>query len=217
MSGPRKSKAAADGGEPETDLSQTADDVAAEPVVAAPVAAPAPEATVPPPPATTPPPIAATAPPPAPPAAPAAPAGPPAGAQVAAAISGVASTLKEKLTGPELLLGAGSLLIVGLSFLVLDFLLGTTGPSEGAVIVSVLLLGLIGLERTNTEGFGSWYKVLLVLLGAILLLGAAYSFLFTLRHQASYLTGLDWLSMIVWWAGGVVAGVGSWMTYRVRV
>jgi hypothetical protein len=213
MSGPRKtSKSSAESGVPEA-------------AAAVPAAAPAPEAAVPPPAAPPPPPPAAAAPPPPPPAAPAAPAtpaapaapaGPPPGAQVAAAISGLASGIKEKLNTAELMLGAGSLLIVGLSFLVLDFLLGTTGPSEGAVIVSVLLLGLIGLERTNREGFGSWYRVLLVLLGAILLLGAAYSFLFTLRHGASYLTGLDWLSMIVWWAGGVVAGVGSWLTYKVR-
>jgi len=117
-----------------------------------------------------------------------------------------------------MLLGTGALLIFGVSFLLFQFLLGTNygAPSEGAVVASMLLLVLIGLERTNTEGFGSWYRVLLVLLGGILLLGAAYSFLYTLRHYGSQLGGLDWLAFLCWWAGGLVAGVGSWMTYRIK-
>jgi len=209
MSGPRKtSKTPAEGGIPETGA----------PAAAPEAAVPPPSAPVPPPPVVAaPPPPATPATAPAAPAAPATPAGPPAGAQVAAAISGVASTLKERLSGPEMLLGAGALLIFGVSFLLFQFLLGTNfGPSEGAVIASMLLLVLIGLERTNTEGFGSWYRVLLVLLGGILLLGAAYSVLYTLRHYGSQLGGLDWLALLCWWAGGIVAGVGSWMTYRIK-
>lgn len=136
---------------------------------------------------------------------------------MAAAISGLASGIKEKLSAAELMLGTGALLIFGVSFFLFQFVLGTNfGPSEGAVVVSMLLLVLIGLERTNTEGFGSWYRVLLVLLGGILLLGAAYSFLYTIRHYGSLLGGLDWLALLCWWAGGIVAGVGSWMTYRIR-
>ncbi|MEZ4597670.1 MAG: hypothetical protein R3C32_13135 [Chloroflexota bacterium] len=153
---------------------------------------------------------------PAPPPA-TAPEGPPPGAQISAAISGVATTLKERLSGPEMLLGGGALLIVGASFLLFSFLLGTQGPSEASVVVAALLLLFIGLQRTQTEGFGSWYKVILVLLGAILAMGAIYSLLYTLRHSASYLTGLDWLSMLCWWAGGALAGVGSWLSYKVRI
>jgi len=148
--------------------------------------------------------------------APAAPEGPPPGAQVAAAITGVASTLKERLSGPELLLGTGALLIVGASFLLFSFLLGTLAPSESAVIIASLLLLIIGLERMKVQGFGGWYKVALVLLGAVLLLGAMYSLLYTLRHYASSLSGLDWLAYLSWWAGGVIAGVGSWLTFRVK-
>jgi len=143
--------------------------------------------------------------------------GPPPGAQISAAISGVASTLKERLSGPELLLGGGALLIVGASFLLFSFLLGTRGPTESAVVVGALLLLFIGLQRTQTEGFGSWYKVILVLLGAILAMGAIYSFLMTIRHSMSFLSGLDWLSMLCWWAGGVLAGIGSWLSYKVRL
>jgi hypothetical protein len=197
-----------------------------------------PEATTPnpptPPPAPTP--AAAPTPPPAAPAAPTpptpppapmaavapepppttAPEGPPPGAQISAAISGVASTLKERLSGPELLLGSGALLIMGASFLLFAFLLGTVAPSESAVIISALLLGIIGLERMKVQGFGTWYKVALVLFGAVLLLGAMYSLLYTLRHDASSLSGLDWLAMLCWWAGGVIAGVGSWLSFRVK-
>ena len=249
MSGPRKTtKASADSGEPETDLNQAAETVAAVPAeaaapaaapvvapeaaavpavavaaapvvaaaavpVVAPVAAPAPEAAVPPPGAATPPPpVAPAAPPP-----PAAPAGPPAGAQVAAAISGIAGTLKERLSGPEMLLGAGALLVFGASFLLFEFLLGAwAGPSEAGVIVSGLLLAFIGLERTKMQGFGAWYKVVIVLLGAILAMGAIYSLLFTLRHSASSLSGFDWLSLICYWIGGALAGAGSWAAYKVK-
>ncbi len=133
-----------------------------------------------------------------------------------AAISGVATTIKERLSGPELLLGAGALLIFGASFLLFEFLLGTNGPSEGAVIVSGLLLAFIGLERTQTQGFGPWYKVVLVLLGAILAMGAVYSLLYTLRHAASYQGGLDWLSLICWWVGGALAAAGSWGAFKVK-
>ena len=223
MSGPRKTtKASADSGEPETDLNQAAETVAAVPAeatapaaapVVAPVAAPAPEAAVPPPGAATPPPPAAPAAPPPP----AAPAGPPAGAQVAAAISGIAGTLKERLSGPEMLLGAGALLVFGASFLLFEFLLGAwAGPSEAGVIVSGLLLAFIGLERTKMQGFGAWYKVVIVLLGAILAMGAIYSLLFTLRHSASSLSGFDWLSLICYWIGGALAGAGSWAAYKVK-
>jgi len=249
MSGPRKTtKASADSGEPETDLNQAAETVAAVPAeaaapaaapvvapeaaavpavavaaapvvaaaavpVVAPVAAPAPEAAVPPPGAATPPPPVAPAVPPPP----AAPAGPPAGAQVAAAISGIAGTLKERLSGPEMLLGAGALLVFGASFLLFEFLLGAwAGPSEAGVIVSGLLLAFIGLERTKMQGFGAWYKVVIVLLGAILAMGAIYSLLFTLRHSASSLSGFDWLSLICYWIGGALAGAGSWAAYKVK-
>ena len=136
---------------------------------------------------------------------------------MAAAISGIAGTLKERLSGPELLLGAGALLVFGASFLLFEFLLGAwAGPSEAGVIVSGLLLAFIGLERTKMQGFGAWYKVVIVLLGAILAMGAIYSLLFTLRHSASSLSGFDWLSLICYWIGGALAGAGSWAAYKVK-
>lgn len=135
---------------------------------------------------------------------------------MAAAISGVASTLKQRLSGPELLLGAGALLVFGLSYLVFGFLFDALRPTELAVVTSAALLVSIGLERTQTEGFGTWYKVILVLLGAVLLLGAAYHFLNTLRNGFQFMDFFDWLSALSWWAGGVLAGLGSWFSYRVR-
>jgi hypothetical protein len=225
MSGPRKTnKAPGDSGAPEVEETQAAAAPPPPPPPAAPPpAAPAPAAPAPPvaaaPEASVPPSQpAAAAPPPAapPPAAPAAPAGPPAGAQVAAAITGVATTLKERLSGPELLLGGGALLIAVVSFLIFAFLLGTSeGPTEAAVIISALLLGFIGLERTQTQGFGSWYKVVLVLFGAILAMGAVYSLLVTIRHGSGIDFG-DWLALIAWWVGGALAGAGSWASFKVR-
>jgi hypothetical protein len=138
---------------------------------------------------------------------------------MAAAISGVASTLKQRLSGPELLLGAGALLIAGLSWLVFGFLFDTSffaRPTELAVLTAVALLLFIGLERTQTEGFGTWYKVILVLLGAVLLLGAVYSFLNTLRSGFAGYDLWDWLGALSWWIGGVLAGLGSWLSYRVK-
>lgn len=211
MSGPRKTnKTPAEGaapGTPATPSAATPPPSAPPPAAAAPT--PAPEASVPPP-------QPATAPPPAAPAAPAAPAGPPPGAQVAAAITGLASGIKEKLSTAELMLGTGALLIFGLSFLILGFLLDSRSPTESAVIVSALLLVLIGLERTEREGFGTWYRVLLILLGAILALGAAYNLLLTLRGGTGGFSVTSWLSMLSWWIGGLLAAIGAWMTYRVR-
>jgi hypothetical protein len=152
---------------------------------------------------------------PAPPPA-TAPDGTPPGAQISAAISGVATTLKERLSGPELLLGGGALLVLGLSYLVFGFLFDSVRPSELSVLTAAALLLVIGLERTQTEGFGTWYKVILVLLGAALLLGAAYSFLNVLRSGFRGFGFLDWLSVLSWWAGGVIAGLGSWLSYRVK-
>jgi len=136
---------------------------------------------------------------------------------MAAAISGVASTLKQRLSGPELLLGGGALLVVGLSFLVFGFLFDAVPPSELSVLTAAALLVFIGLERTQAEGFGTWYKVILVLLGAVLLLGAAYNFLNVLRNGFAGYDLFDWLSALSWWIGGVLAGLGSWFSYRVRV
>lgn len=222
MTEPRKttrSRAASGAAQGEQAASDAAAAAATPPVAAAPPVAPAtpipPTPPVPPTAPPTPPPAMAAVAPTPPPAT--MPDGPPPGAQISAAISGVATTLKQRLSGPELLLGGGALLIVGASFLLFSFLLGTRGPSEASVVVAGLLLGFIGLQRTQTEGFGSWYKVILVLLGAILAMGAAYSLLYELRHSASVLSGLDWLSMLCWWAGGVLAGVGSWLSYKVRL
>ncbi len=114
------------------------------------------------------------------------------------------------------MLGGGALLIFGVSFLLFSFLLGTDGPSETAVVVGHCCSLFIGLERTQTQGFGTWYKVVLVLFGAILALGAVYSLLSVFRHSASSLSGLDWLSMLSWWVGGVLAGIGSWLTFKVK-
>ena len=109
-----------------------------------------------------------------------------------------------------------ALLIVGVSFLLFGFLFDAVPPSELSVLTAAALLVFIGLERTQTEGFGTWYKVVLVLLGGILLLGAVYNFLNVLRNGFVGYDLLDWLSALAWWAGGVIAGVGSWLTYRVR-
>lgn len=177
---------------------------------------PAPPPTAPPPPAPVPPPAAAAPPTPPTPPVPATPEGPPPGAQVAAAISGVATTLKQRLSGPELLLGSGALLILGLSYVVFGFLFDSLRPTELSVVTAAALLLFIGLERTQTEGFGTWYKVILVLLGAILLLGAAYNFLNVLRSGFQFLDFFDWLSALSWWAGGILAGLGSWLSYRVK-
>jgi hypothetical protein len=214
-----------------TTRSRTASGASGEPAASEPVPAaptPPPAAPTPPSPPTPPPtPTAAPTPPAPPPAAAAAaaapppaesaPEGPPPGAQVAAAITGVASTLKQRLSGPELLLGGGALLILGLSYVVFGFLFDSLRPTELSVVTAAALLLFIGLERTQTEGFGTWYKVILVLLGAILLLGAAYSFLNWLRAGFSGFDLFDWLSALSWWAGGVIAGLGSWLSYRVRV
>jgi hypothetical protein len=135
---------------------------------------------------------------------------------VAAAISGVASTLKQRLSGPELLLGAGALLVAGLSWIVFGFLFDAARPTELAVLTAVALLLFIGLERMRIEGFGTWYKVILVLLGGILLLGAVYNFLNELRAGFLGFDFWDWLGALSWWIGGLVAGVGSYMSYRVK-
>ena len=224
MTEPRKTtrSRAASGGNPDEQVPSEVPPAAPPPAAPTPppAAAPAPTPPAPPTPPT----------PPTPPAAPtpmatvstapqpdtAAPEGPPPGAQVAAAISGVASTLKQRLSGPELLLGGGALLIVGVSYLVFGFLFDSVRPTELSVVTAAALLLFIGLERTQTEGFGTWYKVILVLLGAILLLGAAYSFLNVLRSGFAYMDFFDWLGMLSWWAGGVIAGLGSWLSYKVK-
>ena len=182
------------------------------PVPAAPAAAAAPPPAAPAPPPAAPPSAQPAAAGPAP-AAPA-PDGPPPGAQVAAAISGVATTLKERLSGAELLLGSGALLILGLSYVIFGFLFDSRGPSEMAVTASAALLLLIGLERLKRRGFGAWYPVVLVIVGALLAFGAVYSFLNALRGGFAGQDLFDWLALLAWWVGGALAGIGSWMTFK---
>ena len=55
-----------------------------------------------------------------------------------------------------------------------------------------------------------------MILGAVLLLGAAYNFLNVLRSGFQFMDFFDWLSALSWWAGGVIAGLGSWFSYRVK-
>lgn len=142
--------------------------------------------------------------------------GPPPGANVAAAISGLMTGIKERMSTAELLLGTGALLVLGLSYVLFGFLLDGRRPSEVAVIAALVLLVLIGLERSQRQGFGEWYRVALVLLGVVVAGGAAYSFLNTLRSGFSFLDLWGWLGLLSWWAGGVLAAVGAWMAYRAR-
>ncbi len=186
-------------------------------VVSPPPAAPAP--AVPQPPAATEPlpgaPVSSTE--PAPVGAVDAQDGPPPGANVAAAISGLVTGIKERMSTAELLLGVGGLLVLGVSYLLLGFILDSfRQPTELAVLASVVLLVLMGLERSQRQGFGEWYRVALVVLGLVIAVGAGYSFLNTLRSGFSGLDLLAWLSVLAWWIGGVVAAVGAWMAFRAR-
>jgi hypothetical protein len=143
--------------------------------------------------------------------------GPPPGANVAAAISGLVTGIKERMSTAELLLGVGSLLVLGVSFLLFGFILDTLRqPTELAVLASAVLLVLMGLERSQRQGFGEWYRVALVLLGLVLAVGAGYSFLNSLRSGFAGLDLLEWLSVLAWWVGGALAGIGAAMAYRAR-
>jgi hypothetical protein len=111
----------------------------------------------------------------------------------------------------------GSLLVLGVSFLLFGFILDTLRqPTELAVLASAVLLVLMGLERSQRQGFGEWYRVALVLLGLVLAVGAGYSFLNSLRSGFAGLDLLEWLSVLAWWVGGALAGIGAAMAYRAR-
>ncbi|MBX3030720.1 MAG: hypothetical protein KF809_11205 [Chloroflexi bacterium] len=206
------------GAEEVTQAASDVADTAAQTVgTAAAAVAPPPSAPVPPPPPSAP----VPPPPPTAAAVPVADAateteGPPPGANVAAAISGLMTGIKERMSTAELLLGTGALLVLGLSYVLFGFLLDGRRPSEVAVIAALVLLVLIGLERSQRQGFGEWYRVALVLLGVVVAGGAAYSFLNTLRSGFSFLDLWGWLGLLSWWAGGVLAAVGAWMAYRAR-
>ncbi len=220
MTEPRKTtKARAAGADSDPMLSDSGVPPAAPPPAAAATAAACRAAPPPPPPPAAPEAAAPAAPTPgAPaPAAAAAPAGPPAGAQVLAAISGVATThqgdgsaVRSCCSEPERCSSSGCRSCCSSSCWARTARPRVRSSCRGCCWCSS------GSSARRPRGSGPGTRWSWCCWGRSSRWAPSYSLLYTLRHDASYLGGLDWLSLICWWVGGALAGAGSGVPTRSR-
>jgi hypothetical protein len=155
------------------------------------------------PPGGTPPPQPLAAPPPPPPPPPAA--GPPASIDLAA--------LTSRFLPAELLVLAGTVILLGTEIL-FWWLLLQDGIGDSVLLLAVLMLTIVLLQRTGQADIGHRYTT------ALLVLGAALGFLivgdFVVGIRAVSAPGLQssLLVHVLEWLGGALAVVGAFMLWR---
>ena len=139
----------------------------------------------------------------------------PATAQASEAVSSAMSAVRARLGVGEqiLLVGAGIIVAV---YIIFQVVLGHRIFGESMpVVVAALAVLAIWVHRWGHYDFGTGYRILLGGLGVVLLLFAFTNFLAVIRFPASR-DPLEFLGLLLYWAGGAAAFYGGWMVFRSR-
>ncbi len=127
-----------------------------------------------------------------------------------------------KMTRGEQLVLAGAAVILLLTFLLFAVILNTLfGPSELAVAASVSLLAIVWLKAEGRYDIGANYRLIVVLLALAIAVPVTMSLLYTLRIVItpggfSRYSGMELLTHLSYWIGGVLAAVGGWWVWKGR-
>ncbi len=140
-------------------------------------------------------------------------------AAATAAVSNTVNTVRERLQAGEQMALSGAALIAGV-WIIFDLIFDVGGklfPTVGPVtlLFAVLMLGAIWVHRWGHYDFGNAYRLVIGVLGLSLALFAVTSLLLTFRTDLDASAG-QWLGNLLAWIGGIVAGYGAWLVFRVR-
>lgn len=140
-------------------------------------------------------------------------------AAATAAVSNTVNIVRERLLAGEQMALSGAGLIVAV-WLIFDLILDVGGklfPTVGSVtlLFAVLMLVAIWVHRWGHYDFGNGYRLVIGVLGLSLALFAVTSLLLTFRTDLDASAG-QWLGNLLAWIGGIVAGYGAWLVFRVR-
>jgi hypothetical protein len=156
------------------------------------------------------------APPPAPPNAPP-PAAPPPGRAPdpgAAFNEALAELTSRGFSTPELLMAAGSLLVLAV-FVLFGVLLGSHWPNDVVFATSGALLFVIVAQRLGLWDFGANYRSIVIVLGVVMALMLVNYVLYYVRSgQLGRADGTFLIGVIIEWVGQGLAAAGAYLTWR---
>jgi hypothetical protein len=139
----------------------------------------------------------------------------PATAQASEAVSSAMSAVRERLGVGEQILLIGAAVIVAV-YIIFQVILGHGIFFESMpVVVAALAVLAIWVHRWGHHDFGNGYRILLGAFGVVLLLFAFTNFLSVIRFPASR-DPLEFLGLLLYWAGGAAALYGGWTVFRAR-
>ncbi len=124
------------------------------------------------------------------------------------------SAVREKLQAGEQLALSGASLIA-LVWIVFDLVFDYRTVSSFTLLLAVFTILAIYIHRWGHYDFGTGYRIVVGALGLALALIAVTAFLITIRTGINA-GAMQLLGLLLFWVGGVVAGYGAWLVFRVR-
>jgi len=135
-------------------------------------------------------------------------------AQATAAVSNAVSVVRERLVAGEQMALSGAGLVAAV-WIIFDLIFDFRTVSQFTLLVAVLMILAIWVHRWGHYDFGNGYRIVIGALGIGLLLFAVTNFLLVIRTGINA-GALQLLGLLLFWVGGVVAGYGAWLVFRVR-
>jgi hypothetical protein len=139
--------------------------------------------------------------------------------QATAAVSNAVGVVRERLVAGEQLALTGAGLIAAV-WIIFDLLLDVGGslfPTVGSLtlLLAILLVLAIWVHRWGHYDFGNGYRLVVGVLGLSLAFFAVTDLLLTFRTDIDASAG-QWLGNLLAWGGGLAAGYGGWLVFRIR-
>lgn len=131
-------------------------------------------------------------------------------------MSQVMAGMMKRFTQGEMLIIAGSLLILLISVVLTGVLLDKYFPPDAPVVISIAMLAVILLERMGQATFGTGYRLILLVLGLVIAVVSVYYVIYSFRVGFGGSDGVAWLGRLAWWVGGLMAGAGGWLVFKGR-
>ena len=135
-------------------------------------------------------------------------------AQATAAVSNAVSIVRERLVAGEQMALTGAGLIAAV-WIIWDLIFDERTISQFTLLIAVLMLLAIWVHRWGHYDFGTGYRIVIGALGVALALFAVTNFLIVIRTGINA-GAFDLLGLLLFWIGGVMAGYGAWLVFRIR-
>ncbi|MFV2063259.1 MAG: hypothetical protein ACC726_07070 [Chloroflexota bacterium] len=122
--------------------------------------------------------------------------------------------MRERLVAGEQMALSGASLLVAV-WVIWDLFFDQRTMNQFTLLMAVFMVLAIWIHRWGHYDFGNGYRLVIGALGVALLLFAVTSFLLVIRTGINA-GAFDLLGLLLFWIGGVIAGYGGWLVFRVR-